>query len=48
MKKNITYGEVMEVYSRPISVRYIPRIFTCLFFFTTILISKPVFSGSLS
>ena len=34
MKKNITYGEVMEVYSHPISVRYIPRIFICLFFLT--------------
>ena len=42
MKKNISYGEVMEVYSRPISIRYIPRIFICLFFLTVSFIAKPV------
>ena len=42
MKKNITYGEVMEVYSRPISIRYIPRIFICLFFLTITFIARPV------
>ncbi len=38
MKNNISYGEVMEVYRRPISVKYIPRIFVCIFFFTITLI----------
>ena len=38
MKNNISYGEVMEVYSRPISIRYIPRIFVCIFFLTITLI----------
>ena len=32
MKKNISYGELMEVYSRPISIRYIPRIFIWILF----------------
>ena len=32
----------MEVYSRPISIRYIPRIFICLFFLTISFIAKPV------
>ena len=42
MKNNISYGEVMEVYSRPISIRYIPRIFVCIFILTIAFISKPV------
>ena len=42
MKNNISYGEVMEVYSRPISIRYIPRIFVCIFILTVAFISKPV------
>ena len=42
MKNNISYGEVMEVYSRPISIRYIPRIFVCIFFLTIAFVSKPV------
>ena len=32
----------MEVYSRPISIRYIPRIFVCIFILTVAFISKPV------
>ena len=32
----------MEVYSRPISIRYIPRIFICLFFLTISFVAKPV------
>ena len=42
MKNTISYGEVMEVYSRPISIRYIPRIFVCIFILTVMFISKPV------
>ncbi len=42
MKKSISYGEVMEVYRQPISVRYIPRIFICISIFTITLMSKPV------
>ena len=42
MKKSISYGEVMEVYRQPISVRYIPRIFICISIFTVTLMSKPV------
>ena len=42
MKKNISYAEVMEVYSHPISIRYIPRIFICLLFLTLSFIAKPV------
>ena len=32
----------MEVYSHPISIRYIPRIFICIFFLTISFIAKPV------
>ena len=42
MKNNISYGEVMEVYSRPISIRYIPRIFVCIFLLTVAFISTMV------
>ena len=42
MKKSISYGEVMEVYRQPVSVRYIPRIFICISIFTITLMSKPV------
>ena len=42
MKKSISYGEVMEVYRQPISVRYIPRIFICISIFTVTIMSKPV------
>jgi len=38
MKNNISYKEVMEVYSRPISIKYVPRIFVCMFLLTISLI----------
>ena len=42
MKNNISYGEVMQVYRQPISVRYIPRILICISIFAITLVSKPV------
>ena len=42
MRKKLSYGEVMEVYKHPISIRYIPRIFICIFLLTLTCIAKPV------
>ena len=42
MRKKLSYGEVMEVYKHPISIRYIPRIFICIFLLTLTFITKPV------
>jgi len=46
MKKSISYGEVMEVYRHPISVKYIPHIFVGLILFGFTLISKPVLASA--
>ena len=42
MKNNISYKEVMDVYSHPISIRYVPRILICLAILTITFVSKPV------
>ena len=47
MKNNLSYGEVMEVYKRPMSVRYIPQIFVSVVLFAITLIATPVLADHL-
>ena len=47
MKNNLSYGEVMEVYKRPMSVRYIPRIFVSIVLFAITLVATPVLADHL-